>query len=174
MLPAIHSSREDLQAGLQETSRRSAGEHHVTRRALVVAEVALSLVLLVSAGLLLRSLQRIFAVNVGFDPSHLITMQVQVTGHRFDQNAVKARFLDDALAAVRRVPGVSAAAFTQQLPLSGDLDVYGVHLERTRNRRTTGRRFAAVTPDYFAAMRIPACAGATSTRTTWPAPRAPS
>jgi len=160
VLPAIHASRDDLQAGLQETSRRSVGEHHVTRRALVVAEVALSLVLLVSAGLLLRSLQRVFAVDVGFDPSHLVTMQVQLTGHRFDQDAVKARFLDDALAAVRSVPGVSTAAFTQQLPLSGDLDVYGVHLERTRDPKNDGAALRyAVTPDYFAAMRIPLLRG---------------
>jgi putative ABC transport system permease protein len=160
VLPAIHASREDLQAGLQETSRRSVGEHHVTRRALVVAEVALSLVLLVSAGLLLRSLQRVFAVDVGFDPSHLVTMQVQLTGHRFDKDPDRARFLDDALAAVRRVPGVTSAAFTQQLPLSGDLDVYGVHLERNRDPKDDGAALRyAVTPEYFAAMRIPLLRG---------------
>jgi predicted permease len=156
VLPAVHASRQDLQAGLAETSRRSVGEHHVTRRALVVAEVALSLVLLVSAGLLLRSLERLFAVDVGFDASHLMTMQVQLTGHRFNEDATKARFLDDALAAVRRVPGVGVAAFTQQLPLSGDLDVYGVHLERTTDPKDDGAALRyAVTPDYFAAMGIP-------------------
>jgi predicted permease len=160
VLPALHASREDLQAGLQETSRRSASEHHATRRALVVVEVALSLVLLASAGLLLRSLERVFAVNVGFDASHLATMQVQLTGHRYGDDASKARFFDDALAAVRRIPGVTAAAFTQQLPLSGDLDVYGVHLERTADPKDDGAALRyAVTPDYFAAMRIPLLRG---------------
>ena len=160
VLPAIQSSREDLQAGLQESSRRSVGEHHFTRRALVVAEVALSLVLLVSAGLLLRSLQRVFAVDVGFDSSNLLTMQVQLTGRRFRTDDAKARFFDQALDAVRRVPGVRAAAFTQQLPLSGDLDVYGVHLERNVDPRDDGASLRyAVTPDYFAAMRIPLLRG---------------
>ncbi len=160
VLPAIHASREDLHAGIQETSRRSVGDHHVTRRVLVVAEVALSLVLLVSAGLLLRSLERVFAVNVGFDASHIVTMQVQLTGHRFDDDAARMRFLDDALAAVRRVPGVSAAGFTQQLPLSGDMDVYGVHLERTADPKDDGAALRyGVTPDYFATMRIPLVRG---------------
>jgi putative ABC transport system permease protein len=160
VLPAIHASREDLQAGLQETSRRSVSEHHVTRRVLVVAEVALSLVLLVSAGLLLRSLERVFAVNVGFDSSQMVTMQVQLTGHRYDPDVARARFLDEALGAVRRVPGVSMAAFTQQLPLSGDLDVYGVHLEANTDPKDDGAALRyAVTPDYFAAMRIPLIRG---------------
>jgi len=160
VLPALHASRDDLQAGLQETSRRSVGEHHVTRRVLVVAEVALSLMLLVSAGLLLRSLQRVFAVDVGFDSSNLLTMQVQLTGPRYRQDDAKARFLDEALDAVRRVPGVTEAAFTQQLPLSGEFDVYGVHLERNSDPKDDGAALRyAVTPDYFTAMRIPLVRG---------------
>ena len=160
VLPAIHASREDLRTGLQDASRRSVGDHHVTRRVLVVAEIALSLVLLVSAGLLLRSLERVFAVNVGFDSSHLLTMQVQLTGRHFRRDDAKARFFDDALVAMRRVPGVSVAAFTQQLPLSGDLDIYGVHLERDRDPQNDGAALRyAVTPDYFAAMRIPLLRG---------------
>src|SRR5262249_368146 len=112
------------------------------------------------AGLLLRSLERLFAVNVGFDASHLMTMQVQLTGHRFHEDAVKARFLDNALAAAQRVPGISAAAFTQQLPLSGDLDVYGVHLERNSDPKDDGASLRyAVTPDYFTAMHIPLLRG---------------
>ena len=156
LLPASHVARGDLHSGLQETSRRSASSHQVTRRTLVVAEVALSLVLLVGAGLLLRSLERVFAVDVGFDSSNLLTMQVQLTGHRFRDDAAKARFLDDALAAARAVPGVEAAAFTQQLPLSGDLDIYGVHLERDGDPKNDGAALRyAVTPDYFAAMHVP-------------------
>ena len=59
----------------------------------------------------------------------LLTMQVQTSGHRFDDDGATYRFFDQALEAVRRVPGVTAAALTSQLPLSGDLDEYGVHFE---------------------------------------------
>jgi putative ABC transport system permease protein len=129
LIPALHASRNDLHTGLQQGSRRTVGGHQLTRRALVVAEVALALVLLIGAGLLLRSLQRLFAVDVGFDASHLLTMQVQASGHQFDDEAATHRFFEQALEAVRQVPGVTAAAFTSQLPLSGDQDQYGVHFE---------------------------------------------
>ncbi|MGH8629943.1 MAG: ABC transporter permease, partial [Burkholderiales bacterium] len=128
LIPALHASRSDLQVGLQHGSRRSIGGHQLAHRTLVVTEIALALLLLVSAGLLLRSMERLFAVAPGFDGSHLLTMQVQTSGRRFDDSTTH-RFFAEALEAVRGVPGVSAAAFTSQLPLSGDLDEYGVHFE---------------------------------------------
>ena len=156
VLPALHAGRQGLLAGLQESSRRTAGGHHVTRRVLVVVEVALALVLLVSAGLLLRSLERVLSVDVGFDASHLLTMQVHVTGHRYDQGNARARYFVNALDAVRAVPGVTSAAFTSQLPLSGDYESYGVRLERATSGDDNGAALRyAVTPDYFAAMHIP-------------------
>jgi putative ABC transport system permease protein len=156
LVPALQVSRDSLRVGLQHTSRRTAGGFRSTRGTLVVAEVALALVLLVSAGLLLRSLQRLFAVPVGFEASELLTMQVQTSGHQFDADSVRYRFFEQALDAVRRVPGVAAAAFTSQLPLSGDLDVYGVHFERDRDPANLGAALRyAVTPGYFEAMRIP-------------------
>ena len=94
-----------------------------------MAEVAIALVLLVSSGLLLRSIERLFAVTVGFDSSRLLTMQVQTSGQRFAENGARLRFFEEALHAVERVPGVTAAATTSLLPLSGDLDEYGAHFE---------------------------------------------
>ena len=129
LVPAMQASRSDPQSGLRESTPRTAGGHRRTRRVLVVAEVALALVLLVTAGLLLRSLQRLFAVAPGFDSAHVLTMQVQESGHRFDTSATRYRFFAEALDAVRRVPGVDAASFTSQLPLSGDFDGYGIEFE---------------------------------------------
>ena len=154
-IPALHASRGDLQTALQQGSRRSAGGHQLTRAALVVAEVALALVLLVSAGLLLRSVGRLFAVDAGFDASRLLTLQVQGSG-RFDTDAARYRFFVQALDEVRRVPGVTAAALTSQLPLSGDLDGYGVHLENARELTDVSSALRyAVTPTYLETMRIP-------------------
>jgi predicted permease len=156
LTPALHASRGDLHAGLQRTSRRSAGGHQLTRRALVVAEVALALVLLVGAGLLLRSLERLFAVAPGFDPSHVLTMQVQTYGRRFDDDSTCHRFFAQALEAVRNVPGVSVAAFTSQLPLGGDPDVYGMRFENDNNLEDSHDVFRyGVSPGYFDTMGIP-------------------
>ena len=156
VIPALHASRADLRVGLQQSSHRSSSDHRSIRSALVVAEVALALVLLVSAGLLLRSLERIFAVEVGFDAAQLLTMEVQESGRQFDTDTARYQFFDEALEAVRRVPGVTAAAFTTLLPLSGDIDVYGVHFEGDRDRKDDGAALRyTVTPDYFDVMRIP-------------------
>jgi putative ABC transport system permease protein len=158
LIPALQASRRDLHIGLQQSSHRTAGGHQWLRRTLVVAEVALALVLLVSTGLLLRSLQRLFAIDPGFDTSHLLTMQVQASGHQFDEGATH-RFFEQALEAVRQVPGVTEAAFTSQLPLSGDLDDgYGVHFESspTGNPEADAGAFRyAVSPGYFETMAIP-------------------
>jgi predicted permease len=129
LVPALHVSRRDLYGDTQRSARRTTGGHRLTRGTLVVAEVALALVLLVSAGLLLRSLERLFAVAPGFVPERGITMQVQLSGHRYDDDGATLRFYEQALDAVRRVPGVASASFTSQLPLSGDFDKYGVRSE---------------------------------------------
>ena len=161
MIPALQAARSDPNRDLQRESRQSTGGHRRTRSALVVAEVALALVLLVSSGLLLRSLGRLFAVTAGFDASQLLTMQIQTSGSRFDDDSVTNRFFAQALEAVREVPGVTAAALTSQLPLSGDDDVYGVHFDPAPpddvDRPDTFRY--AVSPGYFETMRIPVLRG---------------
>lgn len=155
LIPAFQVFRGDLNPGMRQSSRRTAGGHEGMRRALVVAEVSLALVLLVSAGLLLRSLQHLFAVDPGFDSSQLLTMQVQENGHRYDADSARQRFFAQALEAVRQVPGVTAAAFTSQLPLSGDFDTYGVQFEAYPNDTAEAAFRYAVSTDYFASMKIP-------------------
>jgi putative ABC transport system permease protein len=170
LIPALHITRNHLQSGLQQNSRRAAGGHAFTRRALVVSQVALALVVLVSAGLLLHSMKRLLAVDPGFQPSSLLTMQVQSFGHRFDDLAsapgagdgARHRFFEQALDAVRQVPDVQQAAFTSLLPLSDDPQVaavYGSHFEgeEPQNGRNVFRY--AVSPDYCQTMGIPLRSG---------------
>ena len=156
VIPALRASATRLQSSLQLGSTRVAGDHQRTRRVLVVAEVALALVLLVSAGLLTRSAQHLFSISPGFESSNLLTMQVQTSGKRFDKSAAD-RFFAHALEAVRRVPGVSAAAFTSQLPLSGDVSEYGVLFEDPDLNAQGGVpvfRYS-VSPGYIEAIGIP-------------------
>jgi putative ABC transport system permease protein len=158
LVPALRAFRSDLAAGIQESSRRTAGGHNFTRGALVVSEVALALVLLVGAGLLIRSLQHLFAIPPGFDSSRVISMWVQESGHRFDDDKSSRRFFAQALEAVRRVPGVRSAAFTSLLPLSREqLTTYGASLENGGAFHNVFRY--VVTPGYFETMSIPLLRG---------------
>ncbi len=157
LIPALQASRTDPHQDLRQGSRGLAGGHRRTRGVLVVAEVALALMLLVGSGLLLRSLQRLFSVSTGFDSARLLTMQVQVSGHRFDADSARFRFFEEALAAVRQVPGVTAAGVTSQLPLSGDIDEYGASFDPVPGKPAQGYgafRYA-VSPGFIEMMGIP-------------------
>jgi len=162
LLPALHASR-DLHHGMQLGSGSSTRGRQTTRRVLVVAEVALTLVLLVSAGLLFRSLRHVFAVAPGFDPSGVISMQVYAVGHRYDDPAAAHRFFDQALDAVRQLPGVTSVGFTSQLPLTSDFDKYGVQFETSPidpNQDGSVLRYA-VSPGFIETLRIPLRRGRT-------------
>jgi putative ABC transport system permease protein len=167
-VPAIHIAS-NLQSGLQNASRRIAGTHLSTRRFLVVAEISLAVVLLISAGLLLRSMQKLLAVNAGFSPSQLLTLQVATSGHQFDDIPAnpggadrRRRFFENALDAVRRVPGVDTASFTSLLPLSGDppaVGQYGAQFDDQDSQSGYSVFRYAVSPGYCQTMGIPLISG---------------
>jgi putative ABC transport system permease protein len=156
--PALGASSAGVHEGLQQSSRRTAGRRGVTRNALVVTEVALALILLVGAGLLMRSLERLFAVAPGFTAPRLLTMQVIDPGRAHSVDSVRQQYYERVLDAARNVPGVVSAAVTSQLPLSGDIDGYGYEFQSTPSVKAgedgSALRYA-VTPSYFATMGIP-------------------
>ncbi len=154
LLPALQASHSDPQSGLQQSSRTTAGGRQSMRRTLAVSQVALALVLLVTAGLVLRSLETSVCHRSGLRCLTPADHAGATDGHQLDTDSARARFLTQALEAVRRVPGVTSAAFTSQLPLSGDFDVYGVQFE-LRTATTEGALRYAVSPGYFETMRIP-------------------
>jgi putative ABC transport system permease protein len=177
LIPALHISREELHLGMQRSSRRTTGGHSRTRGALVVIEVALAVILLVGAGLLLHSMQRLLAVDPGFHAAQVLTMQVQSSGHQFDQHDdVRRRFFEQALEAVRSVPGVQQAAFTSLLPLSDDSAggaTYGARFERDDSHDGYDVFRYAVSSDYCQTMGIPLRSGRyLDDRDTAAAPRA--
>lgn len=156
--PALQALRANPNDDLQRGSRRTAAGLGRTRALLVTVEVAIALILLVGSGLLLRSVTRLFAVDAGFDPSNVLTMQIQATGHRFDAEGALGRFFEQAVGNVRRVPGVASAALTSQLPLSGDADLYGVRFDPAVANdpgELRGTFRYGVTAGYFETMRIP-------------------
>jgi putative ABC transport system permease protein len=166
LVPAMHATRADLHEGVKQGTRRTAGSSRLTRASLVISEVAIAIVLLVGSGLLLRSTERVFAVSPGFDPSGLLTMQVLTNGARFADSKVTRTFYAQALDAVRRVPGVESAAMTNQLPMSGDYDGQGAHIQAHPSANPAddpGPFRYAVSPGYLETMKIPVRRGRTIT-----------
>jgi putative ABC transport system permease protein len=123
----------------------------------------LALVLLVASGLLFRSVRRLLAVDAGFQAPGLMTMQIQASGPRLEDDGTRLRFFTAALAAVRQVPGVAGAAVTSQVPLSGDDDRYGVHLvpapAADPGELDFGTYRYTVSPGYLETMGIPLLRG---------------
>jgi len=110
---------------------------------------------------MLRTLQRLLTTAPGFDPARVLTLQVEAAGHEYDPDDARRAYFQQALAAVRQVPGVVDAAFTSQMPLSGDNDAYGMAFESLRSGNPDDMSNAVpafrytVTPEWFATMRIP-------------------
>ena len=118
-LPALQSSKADLQTALKEGGRSATGVgREGMRKGLLIAEVSLSLVLLVGAGLLVRSMHRVLHVDLGFNADNLLTMRVRLPDGRYDSDRRRI-FYDECLERVAAVPGVRSAALTYSLPIRG-------------------------------------------------------
>ena len=163
LAPALQASKLDLNGALKETTHGSGGAAgHRLRNLLVVSEIALALVLLVGAGLLVRSFMRVLDVTPGFEPSNLVTMNVSADGTRYAKEAQVRAFYDEVVNRVTRLPGVEAAAVVSNLPLGGNKDMHGFHVEEkplaNPEEAPSVERYV-VSPDYLRAMRIPLMAG---------------
>ena len=152
LAPALQAVRVDLNHALKEGSGKGATGRGKLRSALVVVEVALSLVLLVGAGLLIRTFSNLLGVDPGFDPHHILTFQVAPNGERYDTTAKQADYFRRALEKIRSLPGVEAAAVTSNLPLGQWLNL-GVEIAgRPDSSQSTEVRL--VTPEYFRVMKM--------------------
>ncbi len=163
-LPALRLTggdfNEALKQGIGRTSADSGGGR--TRGALVVAEVALSLMLLVGAGLLIRSLWMLRSVYPGFDANHVITMDLSVSSKKFSSPQPMVSFFQGVLDRVKALPGVQSAGFVDALPLSGGGSHQPVQIEGQPVLPMADQPEVDVrlmSPDYLRAMRIPLVSG---------------
>jgi putative ABC transport system permease protein len=161
--PALQASRRDTTQNLKEggASGQSKSKHRA-HNILVIAEVALSLVVLIASGLLVNSFWRLTHVNPGFDPANIVTAQISVTGPELEKEAQRRAFFDTLQERIVSMPGVESAGFVSELPLSHQAnDTYVTIAERppTRPADRLEADFRVVTGDYFRALRIPLLKG---------------
>jgi putative ABC transport system permease protein len=121
LVPALHASRPNMNEALKDAGRTGTGGagRQRLRDALVVAEVALSVALLIGAGLLVRSMWTVQGVNPGFDPRNLLTMQVSVSGLTDPTGARTRGFYREALDKIAALPGVTSATTSSNVPMGG-------------------------------------------------------
>src|SRR5207244_3077426 len=119
--PAWRLTKTDINEALKRGLGRAGSEagERLVRSGLVVSEVALALVLLVGAGLLIRSLWQLHAVDPGFDPRNVLTMTVVIPESRYPTKGQQSRFYDQVFRRLRAVPGVESAAAIDTLPMQG-------------------------------------------------------
>jgi putative ABC transport system permease protein len=156
ILPALLLSRSNLVQALREGTRH-AGSRHRTRKVLVVAEVALALVLLVSAGLLARSFRGLQQIDVGFDPRNVVTMRVGLGGVKYREPAAVAAYFEAAVHKLSALPGVRSAAAVLSLPVGGGGFYLGRGFIRPGIPHPTegySAGFQMVTPGYFKTLGI--------------------
>jgi predicted permease len=158
-LPAVRAGRSDLNNALKEGGRGNAGIGIGTRRVLIVCEVALSLILLMGAGVMSRSLKALRHVDTGFDPNNVLTMDLTLVEARYPTPAKKASFFDAALQRIRALPGVEAAGTIDDLPLlDGSSQTLGLE-GYPPQPHPVAVQVRLITPGYLRAMRIPVLRG---------------
>jgi predicted permease len=160
LLPAIRMTKTNvndaLKQGLGKTDSDSAGRR--TRSILVVSEVALSLILLVGAGLMIRSLWLLSTLDAGFDPHGVLTMTLVVPHNKYSRPIDEIAFFDRVLSKVRALPAVVSAGLIDDLPLNGEgshqpVAIEGRPVQAMSDQPEVDTRF--ITPGYLSTMHIP-------------------
>ncbi len=164
LVPALRVSAPNLSSAMRETGRSSTASlaHNRLRSGLVIAETALGVMLLIGAGLLIRSLERLSHTHLGFNPEHVLTASFDLSETRYNSDK-QDRFVRELLDRVKALPGVTGAAGALPLPLYDD--GWSVSFNRVdrpapeANQPAAG--FYVVTPGFFETMQIPLVRGRT-------------
>jgi len=160
LAPALQTSRANLQETLKDGSRSGAADFagRNVRRGLVVAEIALSLTLLIGAGLLIRSVARLQGVSPGFDPHGVLTFNLSMPAAKYPSDTAQVLFSDQVMQRLNAIPGVRSAASTSVMPFGGGWSTSTIMLEGLNlapGQNGPWGDFRVVTPRFFETLRIP-------------------
>jgi putative ABC transport system permease protein len=163
--PALQTSRLDLNENLKESGRRGTGgeRHNRLGSLLIVSEIALAFMLLVGAGLLVKSFMRLRDVSPGFNPNKVLTMRMGLIPGKYKQGEPRAQVFREAVEKIKAVPGVESVGGVLFMPLGGDtLNVGRSYIREGRPftpEESANAAYLVITPDYFRALQIPLTGG---------------
>jgi putative ABC transport system permease protein len=162
LAPALQSSRADLHDALKETGRSATGGRHRLRQGLVVAEVTLTLVLLVGAGLLIRSFYSLQQVDVGFVDEHAVSFSVLLPQQKYSEEQQRINFYLQVMQNLRMLPGVKDVGIASRVPMGGNFWLSGFRIVGQPPPPPGSGPLMEVTiisPEYFRVMGIPLLQG---------------
>jgi putative ABC transport system permease protein len=162
LIPARQAARLDTNESLKESERSLAGSVQGSgfRNALVMAEVALSLILLAAAGLTMKSFAHLLGGDLGFNPQNVLTLRLLLPQHKYQTASQQLALSDQVVARLKSLPGVKSVGTVTFLPLGGWWGTRGVSLRGQATRpQQRSAVWSSTTPDYFHALGIPLIAG---------------
>jgi predicted permease len=164
LFPAVHVSRLDVNSALKDTSGRSGTGRHQNRARgfLVVSEIALAVILLVGAALMIRTFASLRAVNPGFDPHNVLTLQTSLSGGRYGSTAQVDSLIRQMTPRLESLPGVQSAATALMLPIEGGVDLpfnIAGKPPAKGNMYNGDEQWRSVSAHYFTAFKIPLLRG---------------
>ena len=163
LFPAFSASRSDLNSALRESSNRTGSTFRQSkaRSLLVISEVSLALVLLVGSALLIRTFVALRGVGPGFDPHHVLTMEMSLTGDRFQKTAGVAQLSREGRERLNALPGVEDSASTCCLPIQGQFGLPFTIVGRppVQQKDTPGAGWMSASPGYYSVFKIPILRG---------------
>jgi predicted permease len=160
VLPALRAGRAGF-AALREGSRAGGGAKQRLRATLVTVEVAMSVILLITSGLLIRAVWRVQSVDPGFAAANVLTLRTTLPRPKYESAVRRSQYYDRVLANVRALPGVDSAGFTSGLPMvvTGLVTPVEIAGHEPRSARSNPVSHRWITPDYFKTMGIPLLRG---------------
>jgi putative ABC transport system permease protein len=163
LFPALQAAKIDLSSALKQGGRvLTSGSHlNITRKVLLVTQVALSAILLTGAALLIHSLSRVLATPEGFSPDHVLSLQLSLPPARYGSPGARQRFASLLLERVRSLPGIRSASITSRLPLNPGTSRRGIEIQGRPHVEggDLSPYYVVIGPDYFRTLRIPVLEG---------------
>jgi predicted permease len=166
LVPAFETRSTQLSQSLRVNTTQIAGGRHLAQKALVVSEVAVSLVLMVAAALLLTSFWKLVHTAPGFDPRNVITFKNAFSNEQAASSALLSQRLDELSGRLEAIPGVASAAAVSNLPTQLVADLSFDIIGRGKDRKDAGgdEKYVAITAHYFDALRVPMVSGRSFTQ----------